>query len=715
MMTTVQHSNSTQHHPVPLRLPREIFRLGLLLWLCMSLNPAHGQNGFCGSASGGPTNNPIAQHYGTSAYPWTDSIRWACVYNINDFSGSNMVAQFHAARDAAAAAGGGVVYFPSGTYTFTDDIYLTNGVVIRGDPPAVNDAKSTSFNPPTKLVFPQYIPTLSGTGTPNSTAFKTIRTAAGDTDSNIGLVHVDVNRAGINLQGDKDNGRNRNIVVFGVRNNNVAAPAPDVPASFQPAWSRYSYRFAANIRIQAYANVLVANNRLNDAITDNYDQPGYVVTNTVDKRLEVFTDGSRVPFHYGNHYGIVVNRNQSGGYNETPLSGPSLFRPGIVVRDNWVYHTMRVAIHVAGLGLVVRDNVIRDQSDKVWWTDPTGTKLASNSQTLENRGIDWAGWDVTVTGNDYEVYRHLLKSGPYRSVDGEGILIQECCGGTQVNGVTIAGNAGNAYIGLYKMPDMHRAIISNNSVGADIFVQADPNSGPSVMFDIAVVNNYNVSGGIRAVASAGGANNRVQNNTGSGTITYSCHVNVSGNSGFSLSNCLPAATANFRPSVTLTSPAAGATFFAPATINLDAVATDPDGTIAQVDFYRDTNYLGSDTVPPYSIIISNLAAGDYFFTARAWDNASATMIATPVYVRVLPDPRPVSAQITASGGVVRVTWPDLGPAYRYTVEVCSNLTAGTWEPAPPTNQWPVTLPGWTDPAAGAVERRFYRVRATVAP
>ena len=42
---------------------------------------------------------------------------------------------------------------------------------------------------------------------------------------------------------------------------------------------------------------------------------------------------------------------------------------------------------------------------------------------------------------------------------------------------------------------------------------------------------------------------------------------------------------NLLPSVTLTSPAGGATFTAPGTISLTASASDSDGTIAKVDFY----------------------------------------------------------------------------------------------------------------------------------
>jgi hypothetical protein len=503
----------------------------------------------CGSPQGGPTDNPIAEKYSNSSYPWTNQIKWNCVYNIQDFDGITMVARFNAARDAAAANGGGVVYFPAGTYSFEDSIRLKNGVVIRGESSSVTDAKNSEFNPPSKLEFPKYEPQFSGNGTPNDTAFKTITTTAGDTDSNIGLVNLDINRAAIALRGDIDTGNNQNIVIYGIRSNNVAEPDPGVPdTSFQSPWLRYSYRFAANIKVNVKENLLIANNRINDNITDNYDQPGYQVKPLQGDQIITYAEGNKVPFHYGNHYGIVVNRAKSGGFqkNANPNTEPGLFRTGITVRDNWVYHTMRVAISASGDGLVIQDNQVRDERRKQWWTHPTGLREPRGAVTLENRAIDWSGSNVLVEGNQYEVYRHRIRDTGYLSVDGEGILIQECCGGTEVNGAIIRNNQGNTYIGLYKIPSIKNVEIVGNRVNAEltdielIYVNADTNNAPGVMEDVTIANNI-VNGGILAKGTGGGRRNTVENNQGnnSATLTYSCHVDAKGNTGFQEPPCLP--------------------------------------------------------------------------------------------------------------------------------------------------------------------------------
>lgn len=502
----------------------------------------------CGSRSGGPKDNPIATRYGADAYPWTDDIKWNCVYNIKDFNGSNIIDRFNSARDTASANGGGVVYFPSDTYTFTDSIFLKNGVIIRGDTPSVKDAKSDNYKPPTLFVFPKYEPNLSGNGTPNNSAFKKIFTTSPESDSNIGVINLDINRAGIKLSGDIDNNKKQNIVIFGVRNNNVADPSPQVPdLSFQEAWLRFSDRFAANITINAFSNVLLANNRLNDAITDNYEQPGYKVKPIKGEEVITYPEGSKVPFHYGNHYGIMINRSKPQGFAlaADPKTEPGLFRKGIVIRDNWVFHTMRVAIHAAGDGLLIKDNYMTDEPNKQWWTDPTGIRQPRGAVTYENRAIDWSGWNVQIEGNYYQVYRHQVMDTQYLSVDGEGILIQECCGGTKIDGVNIIKNEGNAYIGLYKVPFMKNVQIKENKLDNNntpnfpfIYVNANTNNIPSSMENVIIENNT-LSGGIRAKSDLGGSGNIIRNNVSNnnGTILYSCNVTVQNNIGFTLENC----------------------------------------------------------------------------------------------------------------------------------------------------------------------------------
>jgi hypothetical protein len=99
---------------------------------------------------------------------------------------------------------------------------------------------------------------------------------------------------------------------------------------------------------------------------------------------------------------------------------------------------------------------------------------------------------------------------------------------------------------------------------------------------------------------------------------------------------------NQLPTVSVTSPAPGATYSAPASITINATASDSDGTIAGVDFFAGSQMIGTDTSSPYSATWSNVAAGSYALTAVARDNASGTRTSTVVNVTVtgagLPSP-----------------------------------------------------------------------------
>jgi regulation of enolase protein 1 (concanavalin A-like superfamily) len=89
---------------------------------------------------------------------------------------------------------------------------------------------------------------------------------------------------------------------------------------------------------------------------------------------------------------------------------------------------------------------------------------------------------------------------------------------------------------------------------------------------------------------------------------------------FKLTSAIPPPASNTVPAVSLTAPASGATYAAPASVALTATATDSDGSIAKVEFYSGTTLLGTDTTAPYSFTWSSVVAGTYSLTAVAYDN-----------------------------------------------------------------------------------------------
>ena len=76
---------------------------------------------------------------------------------------------------------------------------------------------------------------------------------------------------------------------------------------------------------------------------------------------------------------------------------------------------------------------------------------------------------------------------------------------------------------------------------------------------------------------------------------------------------VPVSPANQAPTATLTAPANGATFTAPASITMTATASDADGSVARVEFYNGTTLLAFRHDRPYARMTwSNVAAGTYF-------------------------------------------------------------------------------------------------------
>jgi uncharacterized protein (DUF1800 family) len=73
---------------------------------------------------------------------------------------------------------------------------------------------------------------------------------------------------------------------------------------------------------------------------------------------------------------------------------------------------------------------------------------------------------------------------------------------------------------------------------------------------------------------------------------------------------------------------------------LNAAATDPDGTIAKVEFYDGAMLIAADTSAPYSTSYTPRGAGTYVLQARAYDNASASASSNSVTVTVGTAPPP---------------------------------------------------------------------------
>jgi hypothetical protein len=90
-----------------------------------------------------------------------------------------------------------------------------------------------------------------------------------------------------------------------------------------------------------------------------------------------------------------------------------------------------------------------------------------------------------------------------------------------------------------------------------------------------------------------------------------------------------------RPSVRIISPESGSSSPEGSTIEIQALVTDPDGTIVRVEFYDDNRLIGSDESPPYTLSFGRLKPRTYVLCAVAIDADGNPIASAPVTLFVV--------------------------------------------------------------------------------
>ncbi len=91
---------------------------------------------------------------------------------------------------------------------------------------------------------------------------------------------------------------------------------------------------------------------------------------------------------------------------------------------------------------------------------------------------------------------------------------------------------------------------------------------------------------------------------------------------------------NTPPTVAIVAPVSGAKFLAPATIAIEASASDGDGALGKVEFFSANRLLGEKLLAPFVFTWSKVPAGRYALTARAIDQQGAATTSEPVTIWV---------------------------------------------------------------------------------
>ncbi len=381
-----------------------------------------------------------------------------------------------------------------------------------------------------------------------------------------------------------------------------------------------------------------------------------------------------------------------------------------ITGDYWIIKDLQLDFGQKGLILDTANNcqllnlsVNNTSEEAIHLRSGSSNNLVQNcSITNTGKGSGKAGFGEGIyVGSDqkqHDIYApncnnntiDNCKIGP--NVSAEGIDVKEGTQFTVIKNSTFSGagitgeNSADAFIDIKG----GNAFIYNNTLNTDgssiiasglDFQQRDgENSG----YRIAIFNNtFNFSSeSIPTIRKKGGNPSEVHlwNNTrnvGSNNFPIS-----DGSEKFVTQSCpswniLPCGggSVNTPPSVTITSPSNGASFVVGASINIQASASDSDGSVSKVEFFNGTTKLGEDTSSPYQYTISSAVAGTYNLTAKVTDNKGASTTSATVSITV-------STETTTNvAPTVSITSPSNGANFTkgasITIQASASDTDGT--------------------------------------
>lgn len=91
---------------------------------------------------------------------------------------------------------------------------------------------------------------------------------------------------------------------------------------------------------------------------------------------------------------------------------------------------------------------------------------------------------------------------------------------------------------------------------------------------------------------------------------------------------------SLNPEAAIVSPADHTTVTEGSTVNIEATAADPDGSVAKVEFFLNDLKLGEDATAPYSYEWKNVQDGSYYLTVRAIDDTGTSTQSSNVGIHV---------------------------------------------------------------------------------
>jgi hypothetical protein len=133
-------------------------------------------------------------------------------------------------------------------------------------------------------------------------------------------------------------------------------------------------------------------------------------------------------------------------------------------------------------------------------------------------------------------------------------------------------------------------------------------------------------------------------------------------------------TVNPLPTISLTSPVRGASYIAPATLNLSASVTANGHTISQVQFFNGSALIGTAKAAPYALNWTGIAAGSYSLSATAVFDAGSTVVSASIPTTIAAAPRLSAPWQTLDIGAVGVAGSESVSNGLYTLQGAGTIS-----------------------------------------
>ena len=330
---------------------------------------------------------------------------------------------------------------------------------------------------------------------------------------------------------------------------------------------------------------------------------------------------------------------------------------GVDIKNNIIYENAQYGVHSSdahGSGIVFDHNLNYGNGSAAYdltgagsdYSYTMGTTISSDPRFVNDASASFdphLGSGSPCIGAGLNLYSVLTAdmTGAARPASGAWDLGAYVSGSGSANTSPTISSVGNQTINAGSIAGPLSFTVGDAQTTAGSLTVSGSSSNPGL------VPNANI-------ALGGSSANRtvtvtpVSGQTGTATISLTVSDgSLSASTSFTLT-----VNASTAPAVTLSAPANGTSYSAPATINLAATVTANGYTITKVQFYEGTTLLAEDSAAPYAFNYTNVSPRSCAFKATAVYDSGGTVSSPSITVTVAAPTSSSNLSFTANSGTI---------------------------------------------------------------